>query len=100
VFDRNVVGPGEDLSCGGHVFALQVHALEDAAHEVGNDVRAVVVEIVAHGPHVGDQVVRAAGGHDEPGAGHLIGNRVNVRRPADEGLEGRVLDKNFRGGRC
>ena len=99
ILDRDVVGLGENLGRSGHVFAHFVHALEDAAHQVGHDVRVVAIKVVAHGPHIGDQMVRAAGGDDKPGSGHLVGDRVNVRGPSDKGLEGRVLHKNLGGRR-
>ena len=99
ILDRDVVSLGKELSRGGHVFAHHIHALKNAAHQVGDNIRVVPIEVVAHGPHIGDQVVGASGGHDEPGAGHLVGNCVNVRRPANKGLEGLVLNKNLCGRR-
>ena len=98
VLDRNSVSLGKRLRRAGHVLSHHVHALKNPAYQVGDNVRMVAIEIIPHRPHVGDEMVRAAGGDDEPRAGDFVGHGVNVRRPAHERVERLILHKDLR--RC
>src|SRR5206468_4065597 len=75
-------GGGQGLRGAGGVFAHLVHPIEYAADQAGDDFRVVAIEIVAHGPDVGDKMVGRAGGHHEARAFELVGDVVDVRRPA------------------
>ena len=92
-------GGGQGLRGAGGVFAHLVHPIEYAADQAGDDFRVVAIEIVAHGPDVGDKMVGRAGGHHEARAFELVGDVVDVRRPANERVVGSVLDEDFRRGR-
>ena len=96
VLHRQAEGRGQRLGGPGGVFAHHVHAFEDAAHQARDDVRMVAVEVVAHRPDVGDQVVGGAGGHHQARALQLVRHGVDVRRPADERVEARVLHEDLR----
>ena len=61
-----------------------------------DDLRVVAEEVVAHRPNVGDQVVGGAGRHHQARALELVGDIVDVRRPAHERVEAWVLHEDLR----
>src|ERR1043166_4122896 len=79
ILDGELIGGGEEARGVGDVLSHHVHAFKNALHEAGDDGGLVAEEIVAHGPDVGDQVVRAAGADDEASVLHFAGNSVDVR---------------------
>ena len=95
VLHRQAKGGGQGLGGASGVFAHHVHTLQDAAHQARHDLRVVAVEVVAHCPHVGDQMVCGAGRHHQARALELVRHIIDVRRPAHECVVGWVLHKDL-----
>ena len=65
----------------GRVFAHAVHAIENALYQARNNFRMIAIEIVAHSPNVGNQMIGRSGRDNQARALQplLVRDIINIR---------------------